>query len=77
VAINEPNGRGSSRTRGTGAEKETVAVDPDLDAPPHAADAEASGSNAPDPARGGCMRLGWGCLPVAGFLMALPSGLLF
>jgi hypothetical protein len=34
-------------------------------------------AGAPDPERGGCMRLGWGCLPVIGLLTVLPAGLWF
>ena len=34
-------------------------------------------AGAPDPAGGGCFRLGWGCLPVLAGVMFLPSWLLF
>lgn len=34
-------------------------------------------AGAPDPERGGCMRLGWGCLPLIGAVALLPAGLLF
>jgi hypothetical protein len=71
VAINSPGGGGADPTRGTGPDKVTVAVEPDLEAPPHALDNE-SASGAADPARGGCMRLGWGCLPVL-FILTTPA----
>lgn len=78
MAINNPGGAASDPTRGSGPEKVTEAVTPDYEAPPHATDAERSDSNEPDPARGGCMRFGWGCLPVvASLLMLPPAGLLF
>jgi hypothetical protein len=35
-----------------------------------------SHAGAPDPERGGCMRLGWGCLPLIGVAALLPAGLL-
>jgi hypothetical protein len=31
----------------------------------------------PDPARGGCLKFGWGCLPVLLGLMLIPAGLFF
>jgi hypothetical protein len=78
VAINNSGSPGSDPTRGSGPEKVTEAVTSDYDAPPHATDSEPSDSNEPDPARGGCMRFGWGCLPVvAGLLMLPTAGLLF
>jgi hypothetical protein len=64
-------------TRGTGPDKVTEANEPGLDAPPHAHDNEAPGSGAADPARGGCMKLGWGCLPVLLGAMLIPAGLFF
>jgi hypothetical protein len=30
-----------------------------------------------DPERGGCLRLGWGCLPLVGGVALLPAGLWF
>jgi hypothetical protein len=33
-------------------------------------------TGAPDPAGGGCFRLGWGCLPVIAGVLALPGSLL-
>ncbi|HVM37532.1 MAG TPA: hypothetical protein VM265_03995 [Sphingomicrobium sp.] len=36
-----------------------------------------SDAGAADPERGGCMRLGWGCLPVMAVIALLPAGLLF
>ena len=73
MAINEPR----DPTRGTGRDKMTEVREPGLDAPPHALDSEPSDSGAGDPARGGCMKLGWGCLPVLVGAMLLPAGLLF
>jgi hypothetical protein len=64
-------------TRGTGPDKGTEAQAPGLDAPPHAQENEQPGDGAADPTRGGCMKLGWGCLPVLGGLMLLPAGLFF
>ena len=75
MAIDE---RSNDPTRGTGPEKVTQAADPGLEAGPYAGDSENPSTNAPDPARGGCMRFGWGCLPVlAGIALLLPAGLLF
>lgn len=31
----------------------------------------------PDPRGGGCLKLGWGCLPVLAGVMLLPGSLLF
>ena len=31
----------------------------------------------PDPERGGCMRFGWGCLPLIAAVTVIPLGLLF
>jgi hypothetical protein len=62
-------------TRGTGPGKTTEAQAPGFDAPPHAQDNEPSDSGPPDPARGGCLKLGWGCLPVVTALMLIPAGL--
>jgi hypothetical protein len=59
-------------TRGTGPDKETVAAGAGLDAPPDALKTEPSTSNEPDPAQGGCMKLGWGCLPVIAVFLAAP-----
>jgi hypothetical protein len=70
VAINNPGG---DPTRGTGPDKVTVAVEPDLDAPPHAQDNEPADSNAADPGRGGCLRLGWGCLPALIMIISSPA----
>jgi hypothetical protein len=74
VATNDP---GSDPTRGTGADKVTEASAPGLDAPPDAPGSEPSGSGMPDPARGGCLKFGWGCLPVAVGAMLIPAGLYF
>jgi hypothetical protein len=73
VATNEPG----DPTRGTGAEKVTQAHAPGLDAPPHAQEKEPRDSGAADPTRGGCMKFGWGCLPVLLGLMLVPAGLFF
>jgi hypothetical protein len=64
-------------SRGSGPDKVTQAVDPDLDAPAGAQRNEADGSNEPDPAGGGCLRFGWGCLPVLAVIAALPIHLFF
>jgi hypothetical protein len=60
-------------TRGTGPDKATEAATPDLNAPPNAQTSEPDGSSEADPAGGGCMRFGWGCLPVLGGVMILPA----
>lgn len=39
-------------------------------------DTAGSDPGAPDPERGGCMRLGWGCLPLMAAVALLPAGLL-
>lgn len=70
MAIKDPI---SDPTRGTGDEKSTEAVEPGLDAAPDELANEPSDSNAADPARGGCMKLGWGCLPVLLLIVAGPS----
>jgi hypothetical protein len=75
VATNEPGGA-SDPTRGSGADKVTEAITPDYDAASHAQDSEPSDSNEPDPARGGCLRFGWGCLPVIAAVLMLPAGFL-
>ena len=31
----------------------------------------------PDPGGGGCLRLGWGCLPVLAAVLMVPGSLLF
>ena len=61
----------------SGDEKITEAVQPGLDARPGALDNEPSDSNAADPARGGCLKLGWGCLPLLLVVTVTPAGLLF
>jgi hypothetical protein len=71
VAIND------DPTRGTGADKVTEAAAPDADSSPGAGANEASGSATPDPARGGCLKFGWGCLPVLLGVMLIPAGLFF
>ncbi|HEX8381550.1 MAG TPA: hypothetical protein VF619_13495 [Allosphingosinicella sp.] len=77
MAINDMSGEGSDPTRGTGADKVTQISPPGLEAPPHALDNEAGRSGMPDPARGGCLKFGWGCLPVLLGLMLIPAGLFF
>jgi hypothetical protein len=58
--------------RGTGPDKETVAAPRGLDEAPGALKTEPSGSNEPDPAQGGCLKLGWGCLPAVALFLAAP-----
>ena len=70
MATNDP-GAGDP-TRGSGPDKVTQAVDPDLDAAPDSQANEPKGSNAADPAKGGCMGFGWGCLPVVAAFLAVP-----
>ncbi|HEX8511732.1 MAG TPA: hypothetical protein VF688_01355 [Allosphingosinicella sp.] len=74
MAVNDPGG---DPTRGTGPDKVTEMAPPGLDAPPNAQDGEPSGSGAADPARGGCLKFGWGCLPVLLGFMLIPAGLFF
>lgn len=62
-------------SRGAGPEKVTEASAPGMDAPPHAQENEVPGSGAADPARGGCLKLGWGRLPVVAGLFLIPAGL--
>lgn len=64
-------------TRGTGADKMTEAGPKGYEAPPGANANEPAGSGMPDPARGGCLKFGWGCLPVLAGLALLPAGWLF
>ena len=59
-------------TRGSGPDKQTQAEDPNLDAPPNAFANESDSSATPDPSRGGCLKFGWGCLPVMASLMLIP-----
>ncbi|HYG48298.1 MAG TPA: hypothetical protein VD846_10205 [Allosphingosinicella sp.] len=40
-------------------------------------DGEPAGSGTPDPARGGCLKLGWGCLPILPAVMLVPAGMFF
>ena len=67
---------GNDTARGTGSDKVTEAVSPDFDASPHAQENKPTNSSEPDPAAGGCMRFGWGCLPVLIGAVAHPAGLL-
>jgi hypothetical protein len=71
VAINSSD----DPSRGTGDDKVTGAAPKGFDAPPDAFDNEPADSNAADPARGGCLKLGWGCLPVLLIVMT-SAGLL-
>ncbi|TFI57336.1 hypothetical protein E2493_15855 [Sphingomonas parva] len=64
-------------TRGTGPDKVTEAAAPGVEAPPGARDTEPSGSATPDPARGGCLRLGWGCLPLLIGATLIPPAFFF
>ncbi len=70
MAINDPG----DPTRGTGADKVTEEAGYGGEA---GAPSEPAGSATPDPAKGGCLRLGWGCLPVLAGAMLLPAGLFF
>lgn len=76
MATNDLGSSDPDPTHGSGPDKETVAQSPGFEAAPHALENE-RGSNAADPGRGGCLKLGWGCLPVAAFLLATPTALLF
>jgi hypothetical protein len=64
-------------TRGSGPDKTTEASPKGYEAEPGAFDNEPAGSAMPDPARGGCLKFGWGCLPVLAFLALFPAELLF
>ncbi len=68
---------GGDPTHGTGADKTTEAHAPDFDAPPGENANESPGSATPDPARGGCLKLGWGCLPILGGLMLIPAAFFY
>jgi len=54
---------------------ETTAGPEGLAAPLRRQNTEPGGSNAADPAKGGCMKFGWGCLPVIVGMASLPFGL--
>lgn len=76
--VSNSGGNGSDSTRGTGADKETQVEPEALEAGPDSFNQEPGGSAAPDAARGGCMRFGWGCLPILiGVVLAVPAGWLF
>lgn len=77
MAINDRTQNGTDPTRGSGDEKITEAVEPGLDGPPDGPGNEARDSNAADPARGGCFKFGWGCLPAMLLIVLMPAGLLF
>lgn len=77
MAISDPGANGSDPTRGTGPDKVTEMVPAQAEAPPHALDGEPADSGMPDPARGGCLKFGWGCLPVMLGFVLLPAGLFF
>ena len=76
MASNNGDSGDRDATRGSGAEKETQAQPKGFDAPPGAFDNEAPNSAMPDPARGGCMKFGWGCLPVLVGLTLIPISFL-
>ena len=63
------------RSRGSGPEKVTELVTPDLESPADSQKNEPAGGVEPDPAGGGCMKYGWGCLPVVAIVLMLPAGL--
>jgi hypothetical protein len=71
------NNDGSDPTRGAGPDKVTEAQSPGYEAPPGTQDNEPPGSATPHPARGGCLRFGWGCLPVLAGLALIPAGFFF
>ena len=75
MAINDPSA--GDPTRGTGPDKITEMAEPGLEAAPGALANEGGGSATPDPARGGCLKFGWGCLPLLAGVMLLPAGLFF
>ncbi len=68
-------GGGSDRNRGSGDDKVTEEVFPDPEAPP-GAQTDARPGEA-DPAGGGCLKYGWGCLPVVAGIALIPAGLFF
>jgi hypothetical protein len=72
------SGGTSDPTRGSGPDTTTEAVAPDLDAPAGVQKNEPGGSLEPDPAGGGCLKYGWGCLPMfAGLLVLVPAGIIY
>ena len=75
MAIDKPGQSSRDPTRGSGGDKETAATDANLDAG-GGSDNEPAGSATPDPAHGGCLKLGWGCIPVL-LVILIPPGLLF
>ena len=75
VTSKRGGGRSGDPTRGSGDDKVTEAVEPDLEGGNQRA--EPAGTNAADPARGGCAGFGWGCLPILIGVLMLPAGLLF
>ena len=76
MAIDKPGQGSSDPTRGSGGDKVTEGTDPDLDGGNGASDNEPAGSATPDPAHGGCLKLGWGCIPVLMLFVLVPPGLL-
>lgn len=74
MAINE---QGGDPTRGTGPDKVTQAAANGYEAAPGANANEPPGSAMPDPARGGCLKFGWGCLPLLAVLSLIPAGWFF
>ena len=77
MAISNGTGSGGDPTRGSGGDKVTEMAGPGTEAPPGALDNESASSGTPDPARGGCLKFGWGCLPLLAGVMLLPAGLYF
>ena len=63
-------------SRGSGAEKVTTAAASDPEAAPGELANEPADSNVPDAGRGGCLKFGWGCLPVLAVVLAMPASLL-
>ena len=65
----------SDPTRGSGPDKVTEVASAETTR----AEAlkEPEGSSTPDPARGGCLKFGWGCLPVLAGVAIIPVQLFF
>ena len=74
MAIN--SGGDADPSRGSGAQKVTTAAASDPEAAPGALANEPADSNVPDPGGGGCLKFGWGCLPVLAVVVATPASLL-
>jgi len=65
----------SDPTRGSGPDKvtEVASAETTGDGPLN----EPEGSSTPDPARGGCLKFGWGCLPVLAAVAIIPAQFFF